>query len=47
MFEIDVIETTGIMMTMLMMIIPHWSSKAYDDPRLLSELGHHRHMLLI
>ena len=34
-------------MTMLMMMIPHWSSKAYDDPGLLSELGHHRHMLLI
>ena len=47
MFEINVIETTSIMVMMLMMMIPHWSSKAYDDPGLLSELGHHRHMLLI
>ena len=47
MFEIDVIETTSIMMTMLMVMIPHWSSKAYDVPGLLSELGHHRHMLLV
>ena len=47
MFEFTVIETTSIMVMMLMMMIPHWSSKAYDDPGLLSELGHHRHMLLI
>ena len=46
-FEINVIETMSIMVMMLLMMIPHWSSKAYDDPGLLSELGHHRHMLLI
>ena len=45
--HLSLIETTSIMVMMLMMMIPHWSSKAYDDPGLLSELGHHRHMLLI